>query len=135
MNNRVFLDSSFWITYRNDKEPRQAEANRSLKELFRQRTQFVTTLPVICEIHAAFSRTRRKAVVVLEDFRDNPLLTIEEVTHEDRESAIKLLHANRDKTYALCDAISFVVMRRLGIKRAAAFDRHFQQIGEFEIIC
>jgi uncharacterized protein len=134
MTNRVFIDASFWITYRDDREARQPVATRAVFELFRQRAHFVTTLPVFCEIHATFSRNPRKRATILADFWNNPLVTIEPVTHQDQEAAVELLRLNRDKTYPLCDAISFVVMRRLQLRRAAAFDNHFHQFGEFEII-
>ncbi|MGH7978612.1 MAG: hypothetical protein ACREE6_04510 [Limisphaerales bacterium] len=49
-------------------------------------------------------------------------------------AAIELLRVNRDNTYPLCDALSFVIMRRLVIRRAVSFDKHFHQFGEFEII-
>ena len=61
--NRVFIDSSFWITYREGTEARWAEAQRVVAGLFRRQTHFVTTLPVICEIHAAFSRNPRKRML------------------------------------------------------------------------
>ena len=46
--------------------------------------------------------------------------------------AIGLLRQHVDKSYPFCDAISFVVMQRLGTKRVAAYDDHFRQFGEFE---
>jgi uncharacterized protein len=134
MTNRVFLDSSFWITYREESEARYREAQRIVAELFRQRTHFVTTLPVVCEIHASFSRNPRKRALVLNDLCHNPLVTIEEVSHQDQKAALEILRTNQDKTYPLCDAISFVVIRRLKIVRAAAFDNHFRQFGEFEVL-
>jgi predicted nucleic acid-binding protein len=132
--NRVFIDSSFWITYREESEARWPEAQRILAELFRHKTQFVTTLPVICETHANFSRNPRKRALVLNDLCHNPLVTIEDVSHQDQKSALELLSEHQDKTYPLCDAISFVIMRRLKITRVAAFDVHFRQFGEFEIV-
>ena len=132
--NRVFIDSSFWITYREETEARWAEAQRIVAELFRRQTHFVTTLPVICEIHAAFSRNPRKRMLVLRDLCNNPLVTIEAVSPQDQQAALELLLRHKDKTYPLCDALSFVIMRRLKIARAVAFDVHFRQFGEFEII-
>ena len=132
--NRVFIDSSFWITYREETEARWTEAQRILSELFRQRTRFVTTLPVVCETHASFSRNPRKRALVLKDLCHNPLVMIEAVSHQDQKAALELLSTHHDKTYPLCDAISFVIMRRLKIARVAAFDVHFRQFGEFEII-
>ena len=71
---------------------------------------------------------------MLNDLCHNPLVTIEEVSHQDQKAALEILRTNQDKTYPLCDAISFVVIRRLKIARAAAFDNHFRQFGEFEVL-
>jgi predicted nucleic acid-binding protein len=135
MNKLVFLDASFWITYREAADARQPEARRVVADLFRERCRFVTTLPVICEIHATFSRNMNKRAQVLADLCDNPLVTIESVSPSDQKAALQILRASRDKTYPLCDALSFVVMRRLHVRRAASFDNHFRQFGEFEIVC
>jgi predicted nucleic acid-binding protein len=132
--NLVFIDSSFWITYREESEVRWSEAQRIIADLFRQRAHFVTTLPVVCEVHAAFARNLRKRAQVLKDLCNNPLVMIEDVSHQDQKAALELLSLHKDKTYPLCDAISFVIMRRLEIKLVAAFDVHFRQFGEFEIL-
>lgn len=132
--NRVFIDSSFWITYREEREARQPEAQRILMQLFQQKTRFVTTLLIVCEIHANFSRNPHKRALILRDLCHNPLVTVEDVSHQDQKAALELLSTHQDKTYPLCDAISFVIMRRLKISRAMAFDVHFRQFGEFEIL-
>ena len=134
MNGRAFLDASFWIVYRDEKDSDHLVARRAMSELFRQRTHFVTTLPVACEIHAFFAREQPTRELVLKDLFDNPVLTIENVSHQDQKAALEILRLYRDKTYSLCDALSFIVMRRLNLKRAMAFDQHFRQFGEFEII-
>jgi predicted nucleic acid-binding protein len=43
--------------------------------------------------------------------------------------AIRLLRARADKGYSLCDAVSFVLMRREGFSDALTTDRHFEQEG------
>ena len=42
-------------------------------------------------------------------------------------AALNLLHSRLDKTFSLCDAISFVLMRQRGITEALTNDHHFQQ--------
>jgi predicted nucleic acid-binding protein len=61
-------------------------------------------------------------------------LAMERVRPDDELNAIALLRAHTDKTYSLCDALSFVVMERLGIPEAIAFDRHFREYGRFNIL-
>ena len=59
---------------------------------------------------------------------------VERVRRRDDERAIALLRAHEDKSYSLCDALSFVVMERLRIRDAIAFDRHFRAYGRFTIL-
>ncbi len=132
--NYVFLDASFWISYRDPRESNSQRARRALENEFQQRSNFVTTLPVICEIQAYFARHPTLRSMILNDLWHNPVLRIEEVTIDDQDQAIELLRSRRDKAYSLCDAISFIVIRRLGVRRAASFDEHFRQFGEFEIV-
>jgi len=37
------------------------------------------------------------------------------------------VQARQDKTYSLCDAVSFVLMRERGIHEALTTDKHFEQ--------
>ena len=134
MTGHVFPDASFWIAYRDERQNLHEEAKRILGEVFRRRSKFVTTLPVLCEIQAHFSRSLKKKKLVLEDFENNPLVHQEEIAHMDQQRAFELLRRHADKSYSLCDALSFVIIRRVGLKQVLTFDDHFRQFGEFEII-
>ena len=52
----------------------------------------------------------------------------------DFARAISVLRDHQDKTYSFCDALSFVVMERLGVTEAIAFDRHFREYGRLTIL-
>ena len=43
--------------------------------------------------------------------------------------AFALLQGRVDKTYSLCDAVSFVLMRGMNVAEALTTDRHFEQEG------
>lgn len=133
MRSPIFLDSSFWIAYRDAREPLASRAGKLVQQFFRERRNFITTVPVFCEIHARFAKHSRLRKTVIADFWRNPLVRLEPVTDADYKNALTILDEQPDKNYPFCDVLSFVVMRRLQIKEAAAFDQHFHQFGEFEI--
>jgi predicted nucleic acid-binding protein len=43
--------------------------------------------------------------------------------------ALSLLRQRMDKSYSLCDAVSFLLMRERGITDPLTTDRHFEQEG------
>lgn len=51
---------------------------------------------------------------------------VDEALHRE---ALALLQNRLDKTYSLCDAVSFVLMRRRSVVEALTTDRHFEQEG------
>lgn len=63
------------------------------------------------------------------DLLDNPHVGVVWVDEDLHCSALALLRARLDKTYSLCDAVSFVLMRERGITEALTTDRHFAQEG------
>ena len=134
MDPRVFLDASFWIAYREPRDTHSVRANAILRQLFKSRTRFVTTFPVMCEIQAFFSRHAVRRQTVLADLWQNPVVDFEDITYRDQENAIALLRDHSDRSFSLCDSLSFVVMRRAGLRRVATFDNHFRQIGSFDVL-
>jgi predicted nucleic acid-binding protein len=131
---QVLLDASFWIALRDAREPWHSQARRAAEDLLRDHTRLVFTSFILAETHAYFSRSAAMRNQILDDAEKNPALRWEPVLRSDEVSALALLRQHRDKEYSLCDAISFVVMQRLGIRHAAAFDNHFRQFGGFQII-
>ena len=51
------------------------------------------------------------------------------VTAASHEAALDLLRSQLDKSYSLCDAVSFLLMRERGIGEALTTDGHFVQAG------
>jgi hypothetical protein len=62
------------------------------------------------------------------------LCEIVHVTPDDEARAISVLRDHQDKTYSFCDALSFMVMERLGVTEAMAFDRHFREYGRLTLL-
>ena len=134
LGSRVLLDASFWIALRDQREPQFAKAQAVARQLFKEKVQLVITPFILAEVHAYFSRSPHLTLQILNDFENNPVMCCESLTSADQREAIAILRKHRDKAYSFCDAVSFALMRRLGIRQAASFDDHFRQFGEFEII-
>jgi predicted nucleic acid-binding protein len=110
---------------------------------FRNVTEpLVTTRAVVFETHALMLRISREhptadmrsAALRFLDSIDLGLATILHVTEDDHVAARAIIEGHRDKTYSLCDALSFAVMERLKITHAASFDSHFRQYGKFVVL-
>lgn len=72
---------------------------------------------------------RQAALEFIVGVLDNPDIEVVWVDEGLHRSAVSLLQARLDKTYSLCDAVSFVLMRERGITDALTTDRHFEQEG------
>ena len=134
MSEAIFLDASFWIRFRDPKDKKIETARAIVAKLAPSRPIFVTTLLVAAETHAYFARNVKLRSRILEDIQNRALLRLEPIRHADETEALQLLQVQSDKSYSLCDAISFTVMKRLSIERALSLDGHFHQIGKFQII-
>ena len=132
--NHVFTDASFWIGLRDTKDQFHRRAAKVARHLIEQRSRLVLTPFVFAEVHAQFSRARKTSAQVISDCWENPIVMMEHPSLTDQEQGIEILRANRDKSYSFCDAVSFAVMLRLGIKQAVTFDDHFRQFGQFVVI-
>ncbi len=58
--------------------------------------------------------------------------TILRSDHEDETKAVELFDKYADQEVSFTDCVSFVLMRREGLKRVFTFDRHFALAG-FEV--
>ena len=56
------------------------------------------------------------------------------VGQTDVEAAWAIYERFRDKRWSFTDCVSYVVIQRLGIEKAFAFDDHFQQFGIVEVV-
>jgi uncharacterized protein len=72
---------------------------------------------------------RLSALTFVVDLLDNPDIEVVWVDESLHREAVELLLARQDKSYSLCDSVSFVLMRQRGIVNALSTDKHFEQEG------
>lgn len=72
---------------------------------------------------------RLAALAFVADLAANPDIETVWTDESLHQKAMALLQARPDKTYSLCDAVSFVLMRQRKISDALTTDHHFEQEG------
>ena len=130
----MFADAGYWIGIRNRDDVHHEDALGIARRIVREKIRLVVTPFIFAEVYAILSRNEIVRELFIRDVWENSTVLIEQTVLEDQRDAISLLKQWRDKTFSFTDALSFVVMNRLGIKRAISFDKHFQDYGQFEII-
>lgn len=123
----MFLDTSGLFCFFDDKDFRHQEASVLVESaILRLTTSYVLAeLIPLCQVRGL---DRNRTLAFVEMLISNPLIeiVIDENLHE---KGFELLQNRLDKTYSLCDAVSFIVMRERGITEALTTDKHFEQEG------
>lgn len=100
--------------------------------LYDSAATLLTSNYVLAE-YTALAQVRGVPRQQIVDFSDRILsdqkLEIVWVDERTHRLATELLKQRPDKSYSLCDAVSFVLMRERSIAKALTTDRHFEQEG------
>ncbi len=100
--------------------------------LFNARQPKLTHSYVLAEF-VALAQVRRvprqAALAFVEALQDSPEVAVIYVDERLHRAAVQLLRERFDKTWSLCDAVSFVLMQEYGVTEALTTDHHFQQAG------
>jgi predicted nucleic acid-binding protein len=124
----ILLDTSGLLCYVYRDQPGHEEAVQLLDSAGKSITQSY----VLAELVALAQVRRYPRLATLEfitDLLENPDIETVWIDEPLHRAAVKLLMARRDKTYSLCDAVSFLLMRQFNINEALTTDRHFEQEG------
>lgn len=127
---RVFNDSSAYLALLDRRDEHHAEAVTILTALVAGRYRAFTTSTIVIEAHALILANLGgdQARQFLRGIEASETRVVQ-VRARDEASARQLLFRYTDKTWSFTDAISFVVMERLGMRLAFTFDEDFAQYG------
>ena len=127
----VFLDTGYLIALEAADDQHHAAAVGHWRTYFQSRPQLVTTSFVLDEVATFFSSRGRhaKAVEIGERLLGSPSVQLVHVDEDLFGAAWTYFRRRDDKRFSLTDCVSFVLMDRLGLDRALAFDAHFVQAG------
>lgn len=124
----MLLDTSGLLCLHFSTEPLHTQACIE----YQKATMRLTHNYVIAEYVALANARRFPRASVLDfvvDLLSNPDIEAVWVDESIHRAAVELLTLRQDKTYSLCDAVSFVLMRQRGVSEALTTDRHFEQEG------
>jgi predicted nucleic acid-binding protein len=125
----IFVDSSAWYALVNARDKNHLAAKRFLEAGHR----LLTTNFVIDEtITLVLVRKGYQAAVDLgEQLWSEEQARIVWLSRTDQRAAWQLFKRYSDKEFSFTDCTSFVVMERLELTHAFAFDEHFDQTRQF----
>lgn len=124
----MLIDTSGFFSLHDQAEKHHARAG----ELYLERRFRLTTSYVLAE-YVALALVRglshEKVLTFSAEVLTDASIEIVWVSEALHTEAVELMRARLDKTYSLCDAVSFVLMRGRGITEALTTDKHFVQEG------
>lgn len=126
MNEPLFLDTSGLMCLLDENDFRHAQAN----EHFKKARFLLTTNHVLAEfVPLAHVRklNRENALDFLKALILLPRLELVWIDEDYHNRAMELLENRLDKTYSLCDAVSFVLMSERRMTNALTNDKRFEQ--------
>lgn len=125
----TFVDTSALLALLDADEGRHAEAAAQWRRLLEADQPLLVNNYVLVETLAIVQR-RLGLDAVRALVRDVlPLFEIDWIGTETHDAAVAALLAANRRSLSLVDCASFETMRRLGLTRAFAFDRHFEEQG------
>jgi len=134
---RVFVDSSGIFAHIVSEDASHHPAEAAFTRARDEGWRLVTTNAVLYEVHALIlNRVRdgRRIALRFLDAVEAGFREVIRVTISDERRAMELLRMRGDQNFSMCDALSFVVMGRLRIREAIAYDKHFTAYGRILVL-
>lgn len=124
----MFLDTSGLLCYLDGSEAGHDDSAR----LMLSASQLLTHSYVLAKLVAMAHVRGLPRLTILEflaELEGDLGIHVVYVDGELHHAAVDLLSRRLDKTYSLCDAVSFVLMERRGVRETLTTDHHFEQAG------
>jgi len=125
----VFVDTSAFLAVLNREDRCHERADATWKALLTRDIALLTTNYVALETFAVAQHRHGidAARILQQDVL--PLVELEWTTPEDHGRGVAAVLAAGRRRLSLVDAVSFAIMRRLGLTAYFAFDTHFEEQG------
>jgi predicted nucleic acid-binding protein len=125
----IFIDTSAFLAVLDGSDNNHPEAKTFWKKIISEGDVLLCHNYILVETSALV--LRRLGMDALRVFEQDimPILCIIWVTKEIHSAAVSARLVADRRTLSLVDCVSFEIMRRTGVYKAFAFDRHFREFG------
>ncbi|HCC69375.1 MAG TPA: DNA-binding protein [Nitrospiraceae bacterium] len=127
----IFVDTSAWIAIADKDDAHHKKAASIYPSLLKTHRSLISSNLVIAETYVLILNALgyKAALNFLTRIKASPRI-LKIYSSEDIEAeAEKILTKYVDQDFSYTDAVSFVIMKRLKIKKAFCFDKHFLTAG------
>jgi hypothetical protein len=130
----IFIDTGAFLGRYDERDPFHSRADRGWKRLDDEKLRCFTSSFVLDETFTLLARrvTYEYAADKADTILGSKVLRILRPTAEDEFEAVRLFRKYADRRVSFTDCISFVLMRRQRLRKAFAYDVHFERAG-FEL--
>ena len=131
----LFVDTSAWDAIKDRNDRHHKAAVEFLQTIVTQKIGIMTSSYVLDETYTLLLNNVGYAVTVrfqeeIEQLEGAGILEIVHVSKQVEKDAWDVFESfNKDKDWSFTDCTSKVLMEKLGINEAFAFDHHFEQMG------
>jgi len=130
----LFVDTSAWLALYDADDGQHENAVKKSGDIRKSKIDLVTSDYILDESITVIRRriSHKSAVAFGESVMNSDIVKIVSVTDETFFESWEMFRRYDDKKFSFTDCASFILMKKMGIRRAFTFDRHFRQAG-FEI--
>lgn len=126
----VFVDTGAFVALIDGDDPKHAIAKSCIENIRSQKYPIFVSNVTIIETHkrVLFDLGYKQAFAFLVDIYSGRF-NILRLTKEDEYEAKRIIEVFSDQSFTFADAINFSLMKRKGILKAFAFDKHYSIFG------
>ena len=129
----IFTDTGGWFSLSVQADPQHQAA----AQWYENNSQVLLTTDFVVDETLTLLKARgqnAKAVTLGTQFFSSALATIYYLTEDDLRASWQIFARYADKEWSFTDCTSKLVMEKLGITEAFAFDQHFRQFGTVAVV-
>lgn len=128
---RLFVDTSAWLALSDKGDQHHGDAQSRISRIKKEKIEMITSSYVFDEAVTIirYRVSHATAVTFGETLMSSSIVTVADISDEDRFRAWTLFRKYSDKTLSFTDCTSFVLMKTFELQKAFAFDDHFKQVG------